>query len=768
MDHHVLRTRLALQVGPSQYFGCADGAAQGMRSGLIARLRERGVLRVAASYAVIAWLVLQIADVALEPWDLPGWVRRAPLVIALLGFPIAIALAWFFELGDGAVTLDAAHDGTARPTVHGWRRHADIVVISVLGAAVAYFLARDAGWLGEAARPGARIESSSLAVLPFANIGAYAEQHISDGLSDELRSEFSRMQSIRVTARSSSIAFEGQSLDAVTIAGKLAVAALLEGTVGRGGGRLQVSVQLIDGKSGKVMWADRYDRPDRDLLAVQTEIANEVVAAVLPRFAASGKAALPPPTDDPVAYDLYLLGRQKLREAEQLELSADWTGASTSEAQAADFFRSAIAADPEFSLAHSGLAAARRGPALRLLDESTGPDRAAAADRELMPHIERALALDPKNAEAYYQKGLLLKQTFRPGAEAAFRRAVELDPSDARATLQLGWSAIANGRIDERHRLVMRSLDLDPMDPTLYGFAIISAWILGRGDELRSIVDRMLSRFPDSPEAVFQQCWSRGFLGFLDETLACIEKARTRFAENADFVRELDHLAAGAWEGIGDDARALRIYDRLAVDDANGALDAMRLRRDVPALRRVAEESLARQLSIFDWEIGEALARVGLAQEAIEVLRHAGIAEVMDSDLPYKTMILPGIVRLAGLLKAHGENEDAQRLLTQTTELLETMRSHGARASGVRLSTAKVYALAGRNDEAIEQLALAVETPDWPQQTAAATETDPALAELRDDPRFEAQVKRLRDREAQARARLPETFRRQGLDWPPQ
>src|SRR5215510_8045814 len=106
---------------------------------LIARLRERGVLRVAASYAVIAWLVLQIADVALEPWDLPGWVRRAPLVIALLGFPIAIALAWFFELGDGAVSRDTAVDGAARPVAHGWRRHADIVVISVLGAAVAYF-----------------------------------------------------------------------------------------------------------------------------------------------------------------------------------------------------------------------------------------------------------------------------------------------------------------------------------------------------------------------------------------------------------------------------------------------------------------------------------------------------------------------------------------------------------------------------------------------------------------------------------------------------
>jgi TolB-like protein/tetratricopeptide (TPR) repeat protein len=725
------------------------------------------VLRVAASYAVIAWLALQIADVVLEPWELPNWVQRAPLVIALLGFPIAIALAWFLELGDGTVTRDAAPDGAARPVLHGWRRHADIVVISVLAAAVGFFLLRDAGWLGESVRPGRGVESSSLAVLPFASAGPYVEPHVVDGLSDELRNQFSRMQSLRVTARSSSIAFEGQSLDAVTIAGKLAVAALLEGTVGRGGGRLQVSVQLVSGRDGKVLWAERYDRPDKDLLAVQSEIANAVVAAVLPRFAASGRAA-PPPTDDPVAYDFYLLGRQKLREVGQLESSADFAGASTSSAQAADFFRSAIAADPEFSLAHSSLAAALRDRAMRLFEEATGADRAAAADRELMPHIDRALALDPRNAEAYYLKGLLLKQTYRPGAESAFRRAVELDPSDAGATLQLGWSAVANGRVDERHHLVMRALDLDPMDPTLYRFATLSAAILGRGDDVRAIVDRMLRLFPDSPAAAHEHCSSRRWLGFPDETLACVERARARFAENAEFVKSLDYLAAGTWEAIGDDARAQRIYDRLAIDDPNVAIDAMRLRRDVPALRRLAQEALARPLSIFDWGIADALARAGLVEEAVAVHRHAGIAEVMDSDLSYKPMVLPGTVQLAALLKARGEIEDAQRLLAQTTALLETMRSHGARYSGVRLSTAKVYALAGRTDEAMEQLGLAIDTPEWPEQTAATTESDPALAELRRDPRFESQVKRLRDREAKMRTRLPETFRHEGLAWSPE
>jgi TolB-like protein len=327
-----------------------------MSAGLITRLRERGVLRVAASYAVIAWLVLQIADVALEPWNLPDWVRRAPLVIALIGFPIAITLAWFFELGPQGATRDVAPDGAARPVTTGWRKHADIALISVLGAIVAFFVLRDVGWLGQPARPVGAVESTSLAVMPFANVGVATDAYLSEGLSDELRSQFSRMHGLSVIARSSSMAFKEQSLDAVAIAGKLAVATLLEGTVGRERGRIRASVQLVDGKSGRVLWAERYDRADKDLLAVQSDIAGAVVRAVLPRFSASQQAAPSLPTTDPVAYDLYLLGQQKLLDAANAGQMGDDAGSANAAAEAEQLFRSAIAADPQFAQAHATLA----------------------------------------------------------------------------------------------------------------------------------------------------------------------------------------------------------------------------------------------------------------------------------------------------------------------------------------------------------------------------------------------------------------------------
>src|SRR6185436_9100324 len=127
-------------------------------------------------------------------------------------------------------------------------------------AVVAYYVMRDAGWLGEASRPGVAVEHASLAVLPLVSVGSVTDDYLAEGISDELRDQFARMRSLSVTGRSSSMAFVGQSIDAVTIAGKLAVATLLEGTIGREGGRIAVSVQLVDGQTGKILWFERYDR----------------------------------------------------------------------------------------------------------------------------------------------------------------------------------------------------------------------------------------------------------------------------------------------------------------------------------------------------------------------------------------------------------------------------------------------------------------------------------------------------------------------------
>ncbi len=737
------------------------------RDGLIERLRERGVLRVAASYVVIAWLVLQIADVVLEPWDLPRWVRRAPLVVALLGFPIALALAWFFELGDGPPRRDTAADGEARPTTTGWRRHADIAVISLLGAIVAFFVLRDAGWLGQPPRQATAVEASSIAVLPFANLGGEAERHLSDGLSDELRSQFSRMKSLTVTSRSSSEAFRDLDppLDAVSMAAKLAVAALLEGSVARDRGRLRVAVQLVDGTTGKVMWAERYDRPDTDLLAVQAEIAGAVVRAVLPRFAAAGNTAPPPPTEDPVAYDLYLLAREKMREADPLAGSGDGTAHATALAQAADLLRSAIGADPRFAQAHAMLAEVLLTQASRRNSRESDPARVAELEQAALPDVERALELDPRNAHAWYVRGLVLWESQRYSESAdALARALELDPNHAPATLAMSGAVMAAGRQDERFRLANRALELDPMDPGNHHSAAQLAWIVGRRDDLRAGIERMRSLFPDNHRMAAMVCTSRLRLGEPDEALACVAEARARFAARSSYLPHLDLLAGESAEAIGRDDWALAFYDRAARHNTDAAVAAMRLRNDVAGLRQHAADALARQE--VTWLSARAVAWAGLVDDALAIYRSEGIDRLLDSDSPYKAIMLDDALTFIALLRQRGETAEADRLLAKAIEYSETHRRYGGRATVIRLHATRAYALAGRRAEALEQFALAVNAMDSPFPLDPIGR-DLTLASIRDDPGFQAQLQVVRGRQARAQARLPATFERYGLTWSP-
>jgi len=220
---------------------------QGLRNGdspdLLARLRERGVVRVALSHAVIAWLLLQIADVVLEPLGAPAWAMTALIVAVALGFPVALLLAWFYEIGDDGVHRDTAPAGAARPTVHGMRRYADVVVIGALLVTVGVLLVRQSD-LGKPDPPA----NPAIAVLPFENLSGDPEQeYFSDGLAEEMLNRLGRVPGLKVIARSSSFGFKGQDADVRSIAEKLGVTTVLEGSVRRDGKRLRLSARLIDG-----------------------------------------------------------------------------------------------------------------------------------------------------------------------------------------------------------------------------------------------------------------------------------------------------------------------------------------------------------------------------------------------------------------------------------------------------------------------------------------------------------------------------------------
>ncbi len=474
-------------MGPCNLPGVNRGEASGGRppsGGLLHRLRERGVLRVAASYAVIAWLLLQIASVVFDPLGVPKWVITALIIAAAVGFPIAIALAWVLEIGERGIELDTAAVGAPRPTTRGLRHYADAIVIGILLVAVVALLVRQSD-IGKPKAPA----HPAIAVLPFENLsGDPSQEYFSDGLAEEMLDRLGRVPGLRVIARSSSFGFRGRDIDAREVAEKLGVTTVLEGSVRRDGKRLKLNARLIDGATGQQAWSGSFDREMTDVFDVQAELANAIVSAIIP----AARGAVPehpaPPTTDLSAYDLYLLARAQLA-----------VRTPKNQRKSLELMDQAVQIDPNFALAHAHRAASLL--LLRMYDDTT-PEQRDAWLREAEVSVHRALALDPNLSEAHRAYATLLRDSGRPGADEEYRRALELNPNNAVAwhdyAVYLGSVA---ARHDESARALLRSMELDPRQPNVWANYLPDTLAPG-GKRYREEVARAIRTVGDIPDAL--------------------------------------------------------------------------------------------------------------------------------------------------------------------------------------------------------------------------------------------------------------------------
>jgi adenylate cyclase len=253
--------------------------------GLFAELRRRNVIRVALAYAVIAWVLAQIADLAFDGFDAPAWVLKSVLVVLALGFPLAVFFAWAFELTPEGVKKQAEVDSSKSITQNTGRK-LDYLIIAVLAVAVGMLLV-DKFALREAPVTGAEssiVESTtekSLAVLPFvAMSNGPDDEYFADGLTEEILNSLAQLPELLVTARTSAFSFKGQDVPIPEIATALGVAHVVEGSVRRAGDRLRITAQLIRAHDGFHLWSETYDRSTADSFGVQGEIAEKVAAAL--------------------------------------------------------------------------------------------------------------------------------------------------------------------------------------------------------------------------------------------------------------------------------------------------------------------------------------------------------------------------------------------------------------------------------------------------------------------------------------------------------
>ena len=389
------------------------------------RLKRRGVLRVAMSYAVIAWLLLQIGDVVLGPLGAPGWVMRVLIVVVIAGFPVALAMAWFFEVGPAGITVDHLTEDAPRPTVRGIRRYTDVLIIGLLLCIIAVLLARQGGLFeDDQGRP-------VIGVLPFTELGvAEQDAYFGAGLADTLTYKLGQLKQLLVLAPSSTREFGGPGQDLARVGALLGATAILEGTVRRAAGGLRVNARLVDIQSGQQIWSGSYDRAGSDLFAVQDEIATAVTEALhlvlSPEEAGRVTHTL---TENLSAYDAYLLGHARM---------ATRSRSDREMVEAVEYFRRAVRLDPDYALAHAGLAEAlylAPGHSWGELNWDDVADEAKAA-------AAKAQAIDPRLGEGYLAQALTAMGDNEYGGSTAWppefvatllRRAVELSPNSATA-----------------------------------------------------------------------------------------------------------------------------------------------------------------------------------------------------------------------------------------------------------------------------------------------------------------------------------------------
>ncbi|MBJ7574682.1 tetratricopeptide repeat protein [Luteimonas sp. MC1828] len=375
-----------------------------LRRGL-AEFRRRRVFRVMAVYLVVAWLLVQVADATFEPLALPEWSTRLLIVLLALGFVLACALAWIYDIGPRGIERTSLPAPGPGPQPSPNRRAAPA---SPLAASAAVASAAP-----EAA--GVPADEASVAILPFSDLSETHDQDFfCDGLAEEILNALTRVGGLRVASRTSSFRFRDGGTDIREIGRQLRVAAIMEGSVRKAGEQVRVTAQLVDAGTGYHLWSHNFDRRLEDIFAIQEEIARKVVELMRPSLKPTVELDLQRYAPrDMRAYEFYLRGRQ----LEQRTTTLSWR-------QAPQMFRKAIEIDPGYAHAHAGLADAlvelalwRLEPPHRVLDEA----RAAA---------RRALELAPELAEAHVAYAHTLSLDGRhDDATTAFERALELDPT---------------------------------------------------------------------------------------------------------------------------------------------------------------------------------------------------------------------------------------------------------------------------------------------------------------------------------------------------
>ena len=680
-----------------------DASESVIMSGFFEEVQRRKVYRVAAAYIIAAGFIIQIGSAVFPAWELPNWAFRLVVVLLLIGFPIALILAWAYDVTPQGIQATARVPGAHR------RRNLILLVAAgaIISTAAGFFLLP---------RASARKIDKSVAVLPFQNLSdEKANAYFAEGIQNEILTKLATVRDLKVISRTSTAKYQSKPDNLKTVAQELGVSTILEGTVQRAGDKVRVNVQLIDARADTHLWANSYDRDFKDVLAVESEVAAQIADALKANLSPSESQVLAAArTENTEAYDLFLRGQYEFHQAES-SLAADAYD------RADAFYRQALARDPNFAEAAAELARNR------LSRHWFVSPLAPAELEEVKSLIDRALALAPNSPEAHFALGLFFYWGHRQyeNALAEFNRTLELQPNNADARAFCAWVYRRRGEWERSLADSQRAEELDPRDasiPTNIGVTcnMLRLWKDAERAELRA-----LAIDPHNTQAAMF------LVGTRLTTTGDVASARRALDDFPEVIKGIPGGAGGAGgprgaTGAGDVSAVigwpvyLDVIER-RFTDAFQAVEKRVVNDDRAHLQQLAGRVAIRVLA------GEPEAAKSMGEEALPLL------EARFRERPDDTFAM---TELSWVYLALARNADALRLSRQAADTISIEKD--ALAGPIfQIGLAQIEARAGAPEEAIKRLRRLLSIPAGGAASIAALKIDPVWDPIRNRPDFQ-------------------------------
>jgi TolB-like protein/Tfp pilus assembly protein PilF len=707
----------------------------------LSELRRRNVLRVAAAYALVAWIIIEAGSVLLPTFGASEGAFQVYVIIVLIGFVAAVVLAWIFEITPEGVKLERDLDRSEPGDTRTQKSAMNYLIIGLLVVALGVSITFNVTGIrnSEEAAQSPDAEKPAIAVLPFTSLSNEPDNALfADGIHGDILTQLASIGSCKVISRASVMEYRNTTKNVRQIGDELAVNSVLQGSVQRVGDNVRINVQLVDAENDVNIWAQSYDRQltAQNIFAIQSEISAAIASALETELTPAEQVRMTArPTADLRAYSAYVSGRDNLnlRRLEPLR-------------RARENFEQAVDYDPEYAAAYAGLA-----ESVLLLENNHQDLPQTEAFEIARTNLEKALELDPGLADAYAVKGLLestVWQQTRIGrgnveAEAAFRRAIELNPNHASAYMWFASLRDREERDDEAIELIQRSMELDPLGRIPYTNLPMLYAQRGKNDEAIRLWLEAMQIHPEWPIPREYLARHLAGLGRLDEAMAWIERAAELSGDQTPELLKLRMFVA-----FGDIGRVAELVKTLPEDhpfakyvdgvlllldaDFRGALDFF------SAIFDSAERSDANQ-----FPAGEAAQIAILLGDYKRAREFVFIDEPIlreDTELQIDKFTIPSIIRLAYISQREGDGAYAQKLLLAALPVVREQPRLGWFGQGIQ--EVRILALLGRNEDALGALRSLIDdgfrepvlTDLW------SLEQDPFLASLRGDQRFESML----------------------------